>query len=227
MVSTNYQKVKAELDAFCKTAGRFDDIPKLICVSKTVGPDEVACAIEDGATDFGENRVGELVLKQELFPQVRWHFIGNIQHRDIPQIVKHAALIHSVYKIDHLHRIDNAAASIGKIQDILVEVNVVGEESKGGLAPSNLPAFLEEALKYPHIRVCGLMTMAPQGIDSAIHRSFEGLASLLKQSQEVLSSDSFGELSMGMSEDWKVAVSCGSSMIRLGRAVFDVEFENH
>ena len=100
-----------------------------MAVSKTVGPDAVARALAAGARDFGENRPDGLAEKAAAFPQATWHFIGNIQSRRIPDIVRSAALVHSLFEERHARKIDEAAAVAGKVQDVLLEVNVSGEES--------------------------------------------------------------------------------------------------
>ena len=193
--------------------------------SKTVGPDAVARALAAGARDFGENRPDGLAEKAAAFPQATWHFIGNIQSRRIPDIVRSAALVHSLFEERHARKIDEAAAAAGKVQDVLLEVNVSGEESKGGLAPG---ALLDVCARLPHVRVRGLMTMAPQGDPAAARAVFEGLANLhaqLRAGLDPAQAALFDGLSMGMSEDWREAVRAGATIVRIGRAVFDDAFE--
>ena len=112
---------------------------------------------------------------------IRDSFIGNIQSRRIPDIVRSAALVHSLFEERHARKIDEAAAAAGKVQDVLLEVNVSGEESKGGLAPGDVRALLDICARLPHVRVRGLMTMAPQGDPAAARAVFEGLANLHAQ----------------------------------------------
>ena len=121
-----------------------------------------------------------------------------------------------------------AAAVAGKVQDVLLEVNVSGEESKGGLAPGDVRALLDVCARLPHVRVRGLMTMAPQGDPAAARAVFEGLANLYAQLRAGLDPAQaalFDGLSMGMSEDWREAVRAGATIVRIGRAVFDDAFE--
>ena len=227
-VRSRYRRVVAEVAAACDECGRDPSEVRVIAVSKTVGPDEVAEAVAGGACDFGENRPDQLVEKAVLFPQARWHFIGNIQSRRIPDIVGAAALIHSLYQLRHGQKIDQAAERLGKVQDVLVEVNVSGEASKSGVAPGEAGALVRELAALPHVRVRGLMTMAPKGDPAADRASFEGLAALADEIRSTLApADAavFDELSMGMSEDWREAVSAGATMVRIGRAVFSEEFE--
>ena len=223
--SAQYQAVRSELDEVCASCGREPGDVMLVAVSKTVGPDAVARAIEGGARDFGENRPDDLVEKKAAFPHVRWHFIGNVQSRRIPDIVANAYLIHSVYKIDHLAKIDAAAKEAGKIQNILLEINS-GEESKDGISPDLALGFAAAASRLPNIRLCGLMTMAPQGDLEEARRCFSRLRELRDDILTFGSVDEnyFNELSMGMSEDWQVAVEEGATIIRVGRAVFSADF---
>ena len=223
-----YERTVAEAAACCEACGRDPKSVVVVAVSKTVGADEVAEAIEAGAHDFGENRPDSLEGKRARFPQQTWHFIGNIQSRRIPDIVRDAALVHSLYQQRHVPKFDAAAAASGKVQDVLLEVNVSGEESKGGLAPGDVRALLDVCARLPHVRVRGLMTMAPQGDPAAARAVFEGLANLhaqLRAGLDPAQAALFDGLSMGMSEDWREAVRAGATIVRIGRAVFDDAFE--
>jgi hypothetical protein len=226
-IQDNYTRERAAVAECAKSCGRNPDEVLLLAVSKTVGPDGVEQAIKAGAKVFGENRPEQIVEKSALFPQVKWHFIGNIQSRRIKEIVECADLIHSVYKDDHLPKIDSAAREIDKVQRILVEVNVSGEASKSGLAPADVPGFVRQALTFHNIKVCGLMTMAPQGDPDAVECTFAGLRALFDDIRDSLPDDArsaFCELSAGMSEDWQSAVAHGSTIVRLGRAIFSDDF---
>ena len=226
--ATRYKHVRSEVDQVCKELGRDPEEVLLLAVSKTVDVDQVQLAIDAGARAFGENRPDELVRKQRAFPDMEWHFIGNIQSRRIPDIVRSAALVHSLFEERHARKIDEAAAVAGKVQDVLLEVNVSGEESKGGLAPGDVRALLDVCARLPHVRVRGLMTMAPQGDPAAARAVFEGLANLYAQLRAGLDPAQaalFDGLSMGMSEDWREAVRAGATIVRIGRAVFDDAFE--
>ena len=227
-IEERYANVAAEVAAVCREAGRDPAEVTVVAVSKTVGPDAVACALAAGARDFGENRPDGLLEKATAFPQATWHFIGNIQSRRIPDIVRSAALVHSLFEERHARKIDEAAAAVGKVQDVLLEVNVSGEESKGGLAPGDVRALLDVCVRLPHVRVRGLMTMAPQGDPAAARAVFEGLANLhaqLRAGLDPAQAALFDGLSMGMSEDWREAVRAGATIVRIGRAVFDDAFE--
>lgn len=227
-ISERYTAIQKEVYACTETAQRPHDDVRIVAVSKTVGVETIASAIAAGVEDFGENRPDALAEKQQVYPDATWHFIGNIQSRKIPEIVRCAQFIHSVYKPSHLPLIDAAAKECGKIQNILIEVNVSGEKSKGGLAPEELTGFIEACLSLSHIRVCGFMTMAPQGNLEQARCCFEALATLRKEIKSQFSgsivNQDLHELSMGMSEDWAEAIAAGATMVRIGRAIFDESF---
>lgn len=227
-IATRYRRAADEVAAACREAGRDPAQVRLVAVSKTVGLEGVAEAIQAGAADFGENRPDQILEKATAFPAARWHFIGNIQSRRIRDIVGSASLIHSLCEERHARKIDMAAAELGKIQEVLIEVNVSGEQSKAGVAPSEAASLLLACRGLAHVRVRGLMTMAPQGDAAAARECFEGLAALASELRAGLGPDegaSFDQLSMGMSEDWREAIAAGATMVRIGRAVFSDEFE--
>lgn len=224
-----YMRVRDEVDAVCEQAGREPEEVLLLAVSKTVDLDQVQEAIEGGAHAFGENRPDELLRKSAAFPDQSWHFIGNIQSRRIADIVSAADLIHSVSKAEHLAKIDKAAAKIDKVQPVLLEVNVSGEASKSGFHPSEVLSIIEEAASLPAVRIQGLMTMAPRADEEAIETSFSGLARLRDELQRQLDDKgidvTLSDISMGMTEDWPQAIERGTTIVRVGRAIFDSSFE--
>lgn len=219
-IAENYKRVHRELCEQCEADGRNPEDVLLLAVSKTTDIDGVAAAISAGARDFGENRPDELLRKFEAFPDARWHFIGNIQSRRIKDIVRCSYLVHSLHEERHARKMSDEALAIGKVQDVLLEVNVSGEESKGGLAPSEVSSMLRVCESLPGIRVRGFMTMAPQGDLDCARECFEGLAELLCE----CGLPSADQLSMGMSEDWREAVGARSTIVRIGRAVFSEDF---
>ena len=222
-----YLAVKAQVEEIARKVGRDPQEVLIIGVSKTVGVPEVELAVSAGAHDFGENRPECLCQKAEALPQENWHFIGNVQSRAIPRIVKHACLIHSVYQAKHIEAINKAADQCGKVQDILLEVNISGEESKGGCTVQEAPELVELALSLENIRLRGLMTMAPQGDMECARQTFDGLSQLaiaLRQTMTESQAKCFTELSMVMSEDWPEAIAAGATMVRVGRAIFSEGF---
>lgn len=222
-----YERVRAELDSACLACGRKPEEVTLVAVSKTVGCDQVACAIEGGAHDFGENRPDQLMEKADCYPEASWHFIGNIQSRRIRDIVGRASLIHSLFEERHARKIDQVARDYGIVQDVLLEVNVSGEQSKSGLAVEEAATMLDLCRALSNVRVRGLMTMAPQGDSDVARATFAGLSNLHSDLRSALPDDEaavFSELSMGMSEDWREAVEEGATIVRIGRAVFSDAF---
>ena len=213
-----YSEIAAEVAAACERAGRAPEEVTVVAVSKTVGPDEVANAIAGGARNFGENRPDQLMLKADQFTDATWHFIGNIQSRRIRDIVGRATLVHSLFEERHARKIDEVARERGIVQDVLLEVNVSGEESKSGLAPADVRAMLQTCAELPNVRVRGLMTMAPLGDMEAARAAFYGLREL----RDELQADFPGltELSMGMTDDWPIAIEEGATIVRIGRAIF-------
>ena len=213
-----FEATAAEVARVCEAAGRKPSEVTLVAVSKTVGPDQVAEAIAGGATDFGENRPDQLVPKADEFTQATWHFIGNIQSRRIRDIVGRATLIHSLFEERHARKIDEVAREHGIVQDVLLEVNVSGEESKSGLAPADVRALAECCAALPNVRVRGLMTMAPLGDMAAARKAFAGLRALRDELQPDFRDCT--ELSMGMTDDWPIAIEEGATIVRIGRAIF-------
>lgn len=229
MPETRFASVNELVRDQAIACGRNPEDVRLIAVSKTVGVSTARCAFDEGARDFGENRPEALCEKAGALPQANWHFIGNIQSRRIPDIVGSATLIHSLFKPSHAEKIQTSALAIGKIQDVLIEVNVSGEESKGGCSMDDALELVRYCCGMPNVRVCGLMTMAPQGDADVAHACFEQLAALKQDIHGKLNEEyarSFVELSMGMSEDWRQAIRAGSTMVRIGRAIFSEAFED-
>ena len=217
----------ADVSRICQECGRNPEEVTVLAVSKTVGPEVVAQAVAAGVTDFGENRTDPFNQKYELFPQVNWHLIGQLQSRKAKLVVGKAALIHSLDRPSLLKAIQASAQAQDVVQDVLVEVNVSGEESKGGVAPKELPALLEQVSQCANVRVKGLMTMAPRGDMDIARRTFAGLRNLAAtMSERYASRDSidFGQLSMGMSEDYEAAIWEGSTIVRIGRRIFSDDF---
>lgn len=226
-ISEHCREVAEKVRETCLACNRPVDAVRLIAVSKTVGVEGAREAFEAGARDFGENRPDELVEKSQAIPEARWHFIGNIQSRRISDIVGAASLIHSLFQFHHAEKINHAAEKLGKVQEVLVEVNVSGEESKSGVNPAEALELVQSCASLPFLRVRGLMTMAPQGDSAVARKTFEGLASLADEIRAQLAPEDaaqFTELSCGMSEDWPEAIACGSTMVRIGRAIFSDSF---
>lgn len=227
-IEERYRQAARQVAQAAREAGRDAREVRLVAVSKTVGLAGVGAALAAGAQDFGENRPDSIVEKQGEFPQARWHFIGNIQSRRIPDIVRASTLVHSLCHERHALKMDEAARRLGKVQDVLLEVNVSGEQSKDGVAPQDAQALMDALEPCRNLRVRGFMTMAPQGDRETARACFDALARLHADVRRGLPAERaavFDELSMGMSEDWREAVAAGATIVRIGRAIFDDAFE--
>ena len=228
-------EILARMDAALAVSGRTSGDATLVAVSKTVGVGEVLAAIDAGYRVFGENRPQELNRKLEGLsavhdlPDVRFDMIGNLQTNKINAVLGRVGLVHS---IGSLHLACAVASRVERRmetdeldvpQDVLIEVNVSGEETKGGFSPADLRREFNELQGLCGIRIKGLMTMAPRGDKDTSRACFAGLREL----RDELSRESglpLSELSCGMSEDFEVALEEGSTIVRLGRVVFDPSF---
>jgi pyridoxal phosphate enzyme (YggS family) len=222
-VADNYCVIRETIARACARVGRDADEVRVIAVSKTVGPEAVAEAVAAGIHDFGENRTNLFNAKREAFPHERWHFIGGIQTNKIKEFVGRATLVHSVASERVLEGIARRAQQLGIVQRLLIEVNVSGEHSKDGVTPATLPELLRFAGQLEGIEVCGLMTMAPQGDAQAARITFKGLR-MLRDDCAALGTITervqLRELSMGMSEDYSLAVEEGATIVRIGRSLW-------
>ena len=219
-VIENYKNGMSRLETALEESGRSIKDVLVIGASKTM-PLERILFVRDN-TDvkiFGENRVQELLEKYT--PDVRWHFIGQLQTNKVKYIVDKVELIHSVDRLSLLQEIDRQAKKHGKVQDILIEVNIGGEEKKGGVAPAEVIDFAKEVDKYPSVRLKGLMSVLPNVEKEALNAFYLQLSKLydtLKQTR--LDNADIRYLSAGMSNDYDVAVKYGANIVRLGRALF-------
>lgn len=219
-VIENYKNAMSRLETALEESGRSIKDVLVIAASKTM-PLERILFVRDN-TDvkiFGENRVQELLEKYT--PDVRWHFIGQLQTNKVKYIVDKVELIHSVDRLSLLQEIDRQAKKHGKVQDILIEVNIGGEEKKGGVAPAEVIDFAKEVDKYPSVRLKGLMSVLPNVEKDALDAFYLQLSKLydtLKQTR--LDNADIRYLSAGMSNDYDVAVKYGANIVRLGRALF-------
>ena len=219
-VIENYKNAMSRLETALEESGRSIKDVLVIGASKTM-PLERILFVRDN-TDvkiFGENRVQELLEKYT--PDVRWHFIGQLQTNKVKYIVDKVELIHSVDRLSLLQEIDRQAKKHGKVQDILIEVNIGGEEKKGGVAPAEVIDFAKEVDKYPSVRLKGLMSVLPNVEKDALNAFYLQLSKLsdtLKQTR--LDNADIRYLSAGMSNDYDVAVKYGANIVRLGRALF-------
>ncbi len=221
MIAENLKIVEERIEEICRKSGRIRSEIRLIGVSKTQPVQVINEAIEAGITDLGENKAQELRDKSDLFPAgINWHFIGHLQSNKVKFVIKSARYIHSVDSVKLAEEINKKAESINKIQNVLLEINTSSEASKFGL--KNEDEIFETA-RFCHnsrnLKLDGLMTMAPYTDDKDILRKCFVSLRLLK---DKLNTAGFGitELSMGMTNDYEIAIEEGATMIRIGTAIF-------
>jgi len=223
MVKENLKEVEEKITAACERAGRDRNEVTLIAVSKTKPMEMIEEAYSAGKRDFGENKAQEMKEKHDALPDdIKWHFIGHLQTNKVKYIVGKTALIHSVDSLKLAETIEKEAAKKNCIQDILVEVNVAQEESKFGLKVDEVIPFIEKISQFQHICVKGLMTIAPFVENPDDNRPV--FANLHKLSVDIMNKNidnvNVSILSMGMTNDYEVAIEEGATMVRVGTGIF-------
>ncbi len=223
MVTDNYRFIRQQVDETAVKCGRSPEDITLIAVSKTKPLEDIEELIQIGVEDFGENKVQELCDKYERVSRpVRFHQIGHLQTNKVKYVIDKAVLIHSVDSMKLAKEIQKEAAKRQLISQILVEVNVAEEDSKFGLRTEEVLPFVQEIAAFPNIHVNGLMTIAPFVENPEENRKY---FRILKQlSLDIISKNidniSMNVLSMGMTNDYKVAIEEGATMVRVGTAIF-------
>ena len=223
MLKENLADVEAKIVKACENSGRQRDDVTLIAVSKTKPVETLKEAYDLGVRVFGENKVQELTDKYEALPKdIQWHMIGHLQRNKVKYIVDKVALIHSVDSIRLAETIEKEAAKHNITANILIEVNVAKEESKFGLMPEELDELIDKIKDFNHIQVKGLMTIAPFVENPETNR--EIFRSLRKLSVDISNKNvdnvNVSILSMGMTNDYTVAVEEGATMVRVGTGIF-------
>ena len=223
MLKDQLQEVEKRIQAACDRAGRKREEVTLIAVSKTKPVETLQEAYDLGVRIFGENKVQELTAKYEALPKdIHWHMIGHLQTNKVKYIIDKAELIHSVDSLKLAETIEKEAAKHDLIADILVEVNVAEEESKFGMKMEEVIPFVEKVSAFPHVRVRGLMTIAPFVEDPEENRSiFADLHKLyIDIKKKNIDNVNVSILSMGMTNDYEVAIEEGATMVRVGTGIF-------
>ncbi len=224
MLIDNYNMVRSNIDAAAKRAGRNPEEITLIAVSKTKPLEDIEELREAGVREFGENKPQELKTKYDnISAPVNFHQIGHLQTNKVKYVIDRAVLIHSLDSIKLAEEIEKEAVKHDKIADVLVEVNYADEESKFGITKDQaLPFIREVAANFPHIRIKGLMTIAPFVDNPEDNRYiFKGMKQLLLDIiSENIDNTDMSVLSMGMTNDYEVAVEEGATMVRVGTAIF-------
>ena len=208
--------VEERIQGACLRSGRNRNSVTVIAVTKTHPSEVIKAAYDIGLRDFGENRVQELIKKKdELPPDIHWHLIGQLQSNKAKYIAPFVHLVHSIDSISTAKELSRRAEQHDRTIDTLIEVNVAAEESKSGIASTEVLRFLDEIQKEaPNLVVKGLMTVAPHYDDPTLARPHFKALRLLAETHNL------GELSMGMSGDFEIAIEEGATMVRVGSALF-------
>lgn len=215
------QQVFERIFAASRRVGRNPSTITLVAASKTAGLEAIVAAHQAGIQVFGENRVQELLEKAAAHPNYCWHFIGRLQRNKARPAVEHCQLIHSVDSDRLAETLDRIGQARGAGVRALVEVNIGGEASKGGVDPTDLISFLERHAARPGLRIEGLMTIPPPGSPAVTREYFRSLARFAEQAQRRnLDGVTIQELSMGMSHDFELAIEEGATLVRVGTAIF-------
>ena len=221
---SRYQAVEKELAAAIAACGRRRDEVLLLPVSKTVSAECIGELYEYGIRCFGENRAPVLCEKAAALPKdICWHFIGPLQSNKVRKVVQCAAMVHSIDSVGILERFDRIVGEEGKHTEFLLEVNISGEASKGGVPPDGLDELAARAAAAENAVWKGLMTMAPLGADEKTLRDIFGRLTVERDRLSGIYKRELPVLSMGMSGDYRVAVACGSTLVRLGSCIFSGE----
>lgn len=213
-IHANFQAVEARVAEACRRAGRQRGDVTLVAVTKTFPPEAVSAVIAAGATDVGENRVQEARDKKPAVEgPARWHLIGHLQSNKAKDAVRLFDVIHSIDSIGLAGKVAAAAEAFGKKQAVLIEVNVGREEQKSGAVPERVPDLVEEIRRLASLELIGLMAIPPQGEPEQTRRWFRDL-------KRMTESCGLSQLSMGMTDDFEVAIEEGATIVRVGRAIF-------
>jgi pyridoxal phosphate enzyme (YggS family) len=223
-IAENLQIIKEKIAEAAKKSGRKPEDITLVAVTKTIEAERINEVLRAGVTVIGENRVQELLSKQDAVnanPCPQWHLIGHLQTNKVKSVIDKVGMIQSVDSLRLAETINKCAARLNKIMDILIEVNIEKEDSKYGIHPEQLSVFFEKAQELSNVRLCGLMSIPPiQKSAEFSRKSFEKLERLFVDIQPKDVHNCWHTLSMGMSGDFREAIEEGSNMVRIGTALF-------
>lgn len=223
MSKENYLTIKARIAKACERCGRSTEDVRLIAVSKTKPVEDIQEIYDAGQRAFGENRVQEMCQKMPELPEdIQWHLIGHLQHNKVKYLMPRTAMIHSVDSLKLAETISKEAVKHQMVMPVLVEVNVAEEESKFGVSMADLESFICELSTLEGIEVKGLMTVAPFVEDPEENRAvFRALKQIsVDINNKNINNIYLSELSMGMTNDFEIAIEEGATMIRVGTAIF-------
>ncbi|WP_304508672.1 YggS family pyridoxal phosphate-dependent enzyme [Anaerotignum sp.] len=222
-IAENIKEVESKVAAAAERSGRKREDILLLAVSKTQTVETIRQAVECGLTALGENKVQEIMDKYEPMGEgVHWHLIGHLQTNKVKYIIDKVDMIHSVESLKLAEEIEKRAASKNRVMDILVEVNMADEESKFGITPQKAEAFIRELSKKEHLRVRGLMTVAPFVENSEENREYFRQMRQLQVDINAKKIDNvvMDVLSMGMTGDYEIAIEEGATIVRVGTGIF-------
>lgn len=222
-IDRNLQEVYSNIEKAAQKAGRDKKDIKLLGVTKTVDMKTIEEAIDLGLADLGENRVQEMLPKiEQLGDRASFHMIGHLQTNKVRDIIDKVSLIHSLDRLSLAKEIDKRARQDDMIAHVLLQVNISEEKTKHGLKYEDVIPFIEEIIKYKNIKIKGLMTMAPHIEDEKIIR--ENFIALRELGEKIDSKNyenfEYEYLSMGMTNDYEIAIEEGANIVRVGRAIF-------
>ncbi len=223
MIAENIKSVTQRISRSCEKSGRPTDAVKLVCVTKEASLSEIEEVLALGVKDIGENRVRDALVKYKAIGgRAIWHLVGHLQTNKVKDAVRIFSLIHSVDSARLAKEIDAQAKRMDKIQDILIQVNASGEESKFGVAPDEVSKLFKEIALYPNINILGLMAIAPEVNNPEDARPYFNKLRELRDrlNEQRTTNDERRILSMGMTNDFEVAIEEGSDLVRVGRAIF-------
>ena len=224
-IADTIQNLREKIRQAALRVGREPSGIRLVAATKTISPATLEEVYAAGVKIFGENRLQEAQEKRRILGQregLAWHFIGRMQRRKLKDIVGNFALLHSVESLEQAYGVDAAAEKLGIQQEVLLEVNVGGEASKGGFTSQELEARLEELDRLHHVSIRGLMTLPPwKENPEEVRPYFSALCQLRNRlAQRSWTRVGMVELSMGMSHDYEIAIEEGATMVRIGTAIF-------
>ena len=223
-IDENYRKIKDRIIAATERAGR-EEPPVFLAAIKSAEADEINYLCNKyGITEVGENRVQQLLSRYDALDKDKMniHFIGGLQTNKVKYIIDKVCMIHSLDRIELAREIDKQAKKIGKVMNVLIEINIGREENKGGVLPEDTERFCKEVSAFENIKLCGFMTMAPKcdKKDDYLKYFCETYQLVLDIWQKKLHNIDRPIISMGMSESFEEAIECGSTMVRIGRSLF-------
>lgn len=228
MVMENLIEVNKRIQAALRRAGRSPKDVTLVAVSKTKPAAMIREAYEAGSRDFGENKVQELVEKSKILPaDIRWHMIGHLQRNKVRNVIHKTVLIHGVDSLRLAAQIEEESSKQALVTDILLEVNVAEEESKYGFRLEGAENALREIAAFPHIHVCGLMTIPPFVNNSEENRCFfkKLYQFYVDMGGKNIDNVTMSMLSMGMTGDYEVAIEEGATLVRVGTGIFGTRYK--